>query len=335
MDDFDRAVDAARSLRVPEEDGRRTVDAVLRRAAMRVPRQSRWQWIAVASWGTSVALVAYLWLAATVIPVAPAPTLANAPVSATPPVEEPLTQLGARVFAHPQDAARYAVLEATSSVTRVRVSKGTVAFRLLHGPKPHRLVVTAGDWSVEAVGTVFFVGLRAGAPFVAVQEGRVRVQRGKGETAVDMGMTLLGNGDVVAAPFQEDESLAALSDADVEPLEQAEPRPAAPKSVVETPKSLWLDSRRLRDEGHLAQSASVLERLAGADDSTWSPLALLELGRLRAESLEQPEAAVGALDDFLRRFPEHALTAESKALRCRALRKLGRSPPECNDGGGR
>ena len=87
----------------------------------------------------------------------------------------------------------------------------------------------------------------------------------------------------------------------------------------------WRDARKLRAEGHFDAAIAACVALAEARDPTWSPIALVEAARIALGPIAAPERAVALADRFAAEWPAHALAAEVRDLRCRALSRLGRS----------
>jgi hypothetical protein len=60
-------------------------------------------------------------------------------------------------------------------------------------------------------------------------------------------------------------------------------------------------------------------------DATWSPIALVEAVRIELGPRTDPERAIELAGRMLREWPNDALAPETRELRCRALRQLGRA----------
>jgi len=108
------------------------------------------------------------------------------------------------------------------------------------------------------------------------------------------------------------------------PIDAAADAPTAPVPLVER----WRRARLLRAQGHADAALSACLDIAAAGDPTWSPIALVEAIRIELDARAAPEAALARADQMLARWPAHALIADTRALRCRALRQLGRGA-EC------
>jgi hypothetical protein len=101
---------------------------------------------------------------------------------------------------------------------------------------------------------------------------------------------------------------------------------AAAPSLVEQ----WRRARLLRAQGNPRSAVALCLAIADTGDPTWSPIALVEAIRIHLDSLSAPEDALVIADRMIARWPVHPLEGEAKALRCRALRQLGRGA-ECSD----
>jgi hypothetical protein len=100
------------------------------------------------------------------------------------------------------------------------------------------------------------------------------------------------------------------------------------RAVEPTIKDRWRAARLLRGQGWFADALAECVAIADARDPTWSPIALVEAIRIELGPLAGPERAIALADRMLREWPNDALAAEARELRCRALRQLGRGD-EC------
>ena len=109
----------------------------------------------------------------------------------------------------------------------------------------------------------------------------------------------------------------------------AQPAAPAPPGPPASPREAFLEQRVLEE---LAADGLVLARLGVAlaltPDGDALVVALVEAIRIELDARAAPEAALARADQMLARWPAHALIADTRALRCRALRQLGRGA-EC------
>ena len=105
----------------------------------------------------------------------------------------------------------------------------------------------------------------------------------------------------------------------------AQPAAPAPPGPPASPREAFLEQRVLEE---LAADGIVLARLGVALALTPDGDALVEAIRIELDARAAPEAALARADQMLARWPAHALIADTRALRCRALRQLGRGA-EC------
>ncbi len=321
---LDRALDAARSLALRDDHRDAAVAALLNVRPAKPPRRSYWLPIAALSWATT-ALVLILVPSRPVPPTpAPPPSPISPRASVSPPttVPETVVQIGPRVMLHPHPGATYRVVHATDDLTRIEVASGAVGFRLFHGEKPHRLLVSGGDTMTEAVGTIFTVCVQDGHASVSVQEGKVSVRDGR-----HFFLEADGSHD----PTLEEITASALAE-----VSNDQPKTIATAPVVtpiadapptESATDLWRKARLFRAQGQFRDALVPLEALITRNDSTWSPLALVERARLCLTELHDPAAALADLDAFRDRYASHALRPEVNSLRCDALTQLGQAVP--------
>ncbi|MBK9037261.1 MAG: hypothetical protein IPL61_39465 [Myxococcales bacterium] len=102
------------------------------------------------------------------------------------------------------------------------------------------------------------------------------------------------------------------------------PADAAAPAMVER----WRQARLLRAQGQPHAAAAACLAIAAAGDPTWAPIALVEAIRINLDALAAPEAALALADRMLATWPAHSLVDDTRQLRCRALRQLGRGA-EC------
>lgn len=257
-------------------------------------------------------------------------------------------RLGDRVAIVAEPGTHYAVEVATDERTELVIERGAVTARLWPGAATHRLALHGGNVTARATGTVYTLAVDARGTVVRVHEGTVEVTTADGARAIPAGAwwpegaAADGLGTRAAAELRAatpppavivEPAVALALDAgvlDAAPHDNVQPpalrvadagRPdaAPPPPLVEQ----WRRSRQLRAQGHPQEAAAACREIADAGDPTWSPIAAVEEIRIHLDALSAPEAALEAADRAIARWPGQ-LTAEAQALRCRALRQLGR-----------
>jgi transmembrane sensor len=165
-------------------------------------------------------------------------------------------------------------------------------------------VVTAGDVTVEDLGTTFTVRfLAADRLKVAVEEGRVRVRGGETDTEVSAGATLEVPIAPVAVPAPKQPRISRTVAPSWRPLaergqyEEARTalRKAGPSAVRNDTADLLLAADAARLSGHPAEAVPYLERvLHGHNHDPRAGLAAFTLGRVLLDELGRPNEAVDA-----------------------------------------
>jgi ferric-dicitrate binding protein FerR (iron transport regulator) len=171
----------------------------------------------------------------------------------------------------------------------VELVDGEVGFQVIPRAADPLFVVTAGECRVRVAGARFTVALGGGAVLVAVSEGAVRVER---------------EGKAVEVP-------AAGRWSSLPPPQQEEK-----VSLVE-------QAARLLEAGDVPGARALYEQLS-AEPGTNGELGLYYLARLESARLKDPAAALGALEQMERRYPDGALRREGLLSKIEALDALGR-----------
>lgn len=268
------------------------------------------------------------------------------------------------VVAAPDTA--YRVVQASAGETEIAVEHGAVTARLWHGEAPHHLVLRGGGVTATATGTIYSLAVSASGPVVSVIEGSVEVRSAEGAHRVAAGtrwpaaaapvdvaagrvlqalpatvpVTAVAldagdaDGNAAAATAADAADAAAAADAmqDAGLVRDAHGAAAAATGAAGVPapavKEHWRTARLLRGQGRFADALAECVAIADAHDTLWSPIALVEAARIALGPLADPERAVRLCDRMLQEWPGDALIAETRELRCRALRQLGRGA-EC------
>lgn len=171
----------------------------------------------------------------------------------------------------------------------------------------HPFVVSAGDVTIEDLGTTFTVRyVSAHRLSIAVEEGRVRVRSGDTDTEVSTGSSLeLPVSPAGEAPRRRQRPAVASSSSSSSwrPLaqrgqyEEAQKalRRAGPSAVRDDTADLLLAADAARLSGHPAEAVPYLERiLRGHSHDPRAGLAAFTLGRVLLDELGRPGEAVEA-----------------------------------------
>jgi len=165
-------------------------------------------------------------------------------------------------------------------------------------------VVTAGDVTVEDLGTTFTIRfLAADRLNIAVEEGRVRVRGGETDTEVSAGATLEVPIGRVGGPAPKPPRPAGMVASSWRPLAQrgqyeearSALRKAGPSAVRNDTADLLLAADAARLSGHPAEAVPYLERVVrGHTHDPRAGLAAFTLGRVLLDELGRPNEAVDA-----------------------------------------
>lgn len=331
---------------------------VVRWGKVRARPERVWQWPLAA--GCAAALVLVIWW-----------NVANDELDskvASAPVSVESVALGQRVVIQPSADAQYVVRATGGDSTRIEVVRGAVTARLFAGEGPHALTIEAGALRVTATGTIFTVGVdESGVAYSKVHEGSVALFDGDARRSLSAGeqfpVEVRIDGAIEAAatalearapvgpraespsgPRAESPSEPTVQSVDASLVEPEVPSPesgdTAPSASSETAASshresavsLWRRARAARAGGLPDESLQVLEELSRRKDSTWSPLAVLEMARICESELSRPAEALRHARRFLRDASQHSLAAEARRLACRVAGQAGeRNAPECSD----
>jgi transmembrane sensor len=231
-------------------------------------------------------------------------------------------------------------LGAATSLEVTEMSPAAVRLRLTHGsvfcdvaPRATRSFrVDAPAASVLVKGTRFEV--------VAAREGTsVRVEHGSVEVRSRDGQRVLATLEAGQAWSQRQLSAAAEPTLlpPAAPTVVAEPAslppPAAPEPAakparktrepVETASELFQRANRERMEGHAQAAAAAYEKLRKSyPRDARAGLAAFELGRIRLDTLHDPQAALTAFE-FALAHPRGFVVEDAEALKIDALSRLG------------
>jgi Outer membrane lipoprotein len=198
-----------------------------------------------------------------------------------------LERKGLRVVLEPG-----AQVEATAD--GLRLESGAAAFSI---QSPSVVRIAAGAAFVEAASAVFLVEVSAGRVAVRSREGMLRIEHAGGRVQLGRGGSWSSAGeagrshagDALLDSLHAPRSLARLTEAGAQDLDDA--------------------AHAAERAGDRAAAGALFERLAGGSGLR-SQNALYELAQLRLR-LSQPAAALSAVDDYRRRFPEGALAQEA------------------------
>jgi transmembrane sensor len=212
---------------------------------------------------------------------------------------------------------------------------GGARFSVPHDPD-RPFVVAAGNVTIEDLGTTFTVRyLTADRLKIAVEDGRVRVRAGGGDSEVPAGATLeVPVSPAVVSPTfggpRGEQQPAAVAASSWRPLaergqyEEARRalRKAGPSAVRDDTADLLLAADAARLSGHPAEAVPYLERvLRGHARDPRAGLAAFTLGRVLLDELGRPSEAVDAF--ALARSSGGPLAEDALAREVEALSRAG------------
>jgi len=252
--------------------------------------------------------------------------------------------------------ARLLLSDHTDSSVGIRIERGEATFHVRHRRPGESFAVEVGDCKVHVVGTVFTVGVDSLRPWVAVQEGRIRLENPRYRRFVGAGQksTCSEDGtpgtsrDVQASTPSGKPEAAPVARPLVSTASAAIASPSSASDSVLVPSCLEgpecvrsLSEFVYRHPNHPAEPGVALRwaRLAAreGDDrdalvaygfaSASPPLAglsRLESLRLRAGSLGQEKAVADSLDGWIPRLAAGSATWHGAwTLREEVARRLG------------
>jgi transmembrane sensor len=185
---------------------------------------------------------------------------------------------------------------------RFALHAGAARFVVPHDAE-HPFVVSAGDVTIEDLGTTFTVRyLGAHRLSIAVEEGRVRVRAPDTDTEVSAGASM----ELPLSPAAEEprrRQRPALAASSWRPLAERGQydearkalRRAGPGAVRDDTADLLLAADAARLSGHPAEAVPYLERvLRGKSHDPRAGLAAFTLGRVLLDELGRPREAIDA-----------------------------------------
>lgn len=265
----------------------------------------------------------------------PAPSRVVTPIGGTSQVTLP----GALIEA--QSDTSVEVLHGPGGAITLIVARGAVECDVEPRADRPPFKVIAGDVTVEVVGTRFTVA-RAPTPRVDVARGKVRVTAPGGQWLVEAGEVWPDPTRTASAsvplPAHRPEAEPAETPAEPEiPIDPVRAAPAPKKAppvapAVASAKPPLAAGRDRAGEAYrianrLAESdprkAAQLYRAIATEGKDKAALALVALAETQLK-LEDPTAALSALDELARRFPNAANTEDAAWFRYEALRAMGK-----------
>lgn len=288
------------------------------------PRASRLLWI-----GGAAAAVAALGVAAALSLGAAQPVDVRAEAPAAAPLEWIATASesktvtlpdGTRLSLGPETQVR--VLRGGAAESSIRLERGAVDCRT---PDGRSLVVQAGTAKVKSADATFSVELQmipdTGPVLdVAVERGRVEVRDGASLAKLEGGQRW-SNQKMAAPPDRADTPsqkapLAARAPA-------APPQPAS-RTARPDAATLMARAKEARLSGDVAEAAAEYDRLRRMfPTDSRAGLAAFEAGRIRLDSLSDPNGALEAFDAALASGKSGFFAEDAKVGRIRALNELG------------
>lgn len=244
---------------------------------------------------------------------------------------------GSRLRVSPGANAR--ILSTSREDVRVALDDGRIEVEASHDPMRRSFVVSAGDFEVRVVGTVFSVVRSPTGVEVGVREGRVQIAlRGAELGFVSAGETRIFDSASSTAPVQSgaypEPAATTVTSASVGSPERPSLVPKSPSALPSgAPRpspapnpsdSLFEAAQKARVDGRLAEAARLFDDVRRKHRSDpHAALAAFELGRLRLDALGDPGGAAEAFSDALVLGPGSALAEDATARRVEALGKLG------------
>jgi hypothetical protein len=254
------------------------------------------------------------------------------------------------------DDARLLLSDHTDSSVGIRIERGEATFHVRHRRHGESFAVEVGDCKVHVVGTVFTVGVDSLRPWVAVQEGRIRLEHPRFQRFVGAGQKSTCSED--GSPGTSPDARASMPSGTPDAVSVARPPvsagSAAQTSLPSAPDSEVVPSCQegsgcvrilsefvYRHPNHPAAPGVALRwaRLAAreGDDRdalvaygfasaspALSDLSRLESLRLRAGGLSQEKAVADSLDGWIPRLvPGSATWRAAWTLREEVARRQG------------
>lgn len=248
------------------------------------------------------------------------------------------------------DNARMVLSQHTQGTVGIRLERGQATFRVDHRRPDEAFTIDMGECRVRVVGTTFTVGMDSANSWVAVEEGRIRLERGAYSRLVEA-----GNRSVCRIPG----TGARLDSAIPQTSKPALAEPAKPPSAtasaagpvsaaVQVPSchegadcirslsqfvrtypahqavaEVALRWARLSAKAGDPRDALVAYGIAG-NSAALTGIARMESLRLRSEKLSQDQAVADSLDAWLPALTAgSALWREGWTLRGDVARKTG------------
>jgi TolA-binding protein len=222
-----------------------------------------------------------------------------------------------------QSAASYRILERTKQLVHLQLERGAAEFDVTPG-RARRVVVTAGGFDVEVVGTHFSIELReaSGQPDIEVRvaHGNVKVRSSGDERTIVRALaageswaTRTNSSSEPATPPVPPATPATPATPEVPATAPSASLPGASARVL-TAKDLFEAAEASRLKGNPSEAAAALDRLRrGFPADPRSGLAAFELGRLRMDQLGDPAGAIVALGDAIRLDPSARFREDAQA----------------------
>ena len=231
------------------------------------------------------------------------------------------------------EAAKLAVTNASPSDVSLHLERGRVTCDVTHR-EGRRFTVEAMGVTVQVKGTHFTVDISpinaaASAPLAAARV-TVHVERGVVEVrdraqallaTMTAGQSWSGAENVVAVP-------TPAVDAVLPPAASVVPTAVPPPSAAPTPAldadATFERANAARIAGRAAEAAAAYDRFRRTFPSdSRAGLAAFELGRIRLDSLHDPQRALGALRFALAHNRGGFAAEDAEALQIDALQRLG------------
>jgi len=243
--------------------------------------------------------------------------------------------------------------QAREDAMRMTLRRGELALDVIGERDADRVVLETHHGAARAGDAVFSVSLADDLLVVAVAEGQVRIELADGETRVVWSgerFELRAGGEASALPEPErqqiesravrggEEDAPAMKTGDpqdllarAEPVVEEPPAPGALETVLPTVPALTVDdlllaAREARLAGDWAGAANHYAALVEAyPDDPAARTALVSLGQVQLDHLEQPGQALASFERYLASAAAGPLAEEAAWGAARALAAAGRN----------
>jgi transmembrane sensor len=222
---------------------------------------------------------------------------------------------GSRVRARPGGHVR--IDRVAPTAVEVTLESGAADFDVVHDAA-RTFVVHTGRFDVSDLGTRFSVSIDGGLR-VSVSEGRVEIR----DTTGALPVRILARGESWSASTEPDPAPSGAT---------AEATAAATASASRplTAKELMEQADAARVAGRAREAAALFDTVRRKHRSDpRAAMAAFQLGRMRLDTLDNPQGAVEALDDAVALGPSAPFREDAESRRVEALDRA--RDPRCRE----